>query len=78
MKNLQKGLKFLYQKVVIDSFVKLKSVGGKGNIFIDEQSYINSGTVIYSGNGILIGKNVLIVANCTLAQSTMSLNLNIN
>ncbi len=63
-----KGTKiFISKKVVIDSFVKLKSVGGKGNIFIDEQSYINSGTVIYSGNGILIGKNVLIAANCTLA-----------
>ena len=51
----------------IDSFVKLKSVGGKGDIIIGSDSYINSGCVLYSGNGIKIGSNVLIAANCTLA-----------
>lgn len=53
--------------VVIDSFVKIKPVGGTGDVIIDENTYINSGVVIYSGNGIRIGKNVLIAANCTLA-----------
>jgi acetyltransferase-like isoleucine patch superfamily enzyme len=51
----------------IDSFVKIKPVGGSGDVVIGEQSYINSGTVIYSGNGVRIGDHVLIAANCTLA-----------
>jgi virginiamycin A acetyltransferase len=53
--------------VFIDSFVKIKPVGGLGDIIIGENSYINAGTVIYSGNGIKIGTGVLIAANCTLA-----------
>lgn len=53
--------------VVIDSFVKIKPVGGLGDLRIGENSYVNSGTVIYTGNGVAIGKNVLIAANCTLA-----------
>ncbi len=52
---------------MIDSFVKIKFVGGVGNIEIGENTYINSGCVLYSGNGIKIGKNVLIAANCTFA-----------
>jgi acetyltransferase-like isoleucine patch superfamily enzyme len=51
----------------IDSFVKIKPVGGTGDIIIGENTFINSGVVIYSGNGVFIGKNVLIAANCTLA-----------
>ena len=53
--------------VVIDSFVKIKPTGGTGDVLIGENSYINSGTVIYTGNGVKIGKSVLISANCTLA-----------
>jgi acetyltransferase-like isoleucine patch superfamily enzyme len=53
--------------VVVDSFVKIKSVGGNGDLVIGENSYINSGTVVYTGNGVQIGKGVLIAANCTLA-----------
>lgn len=53
--------------VVIDSFVKIKPVGGVGDVIIGENSYINSGTTIYSGNGVQIGKGVLIASNCTLA-----------
>jgi virginiamycin A acetyltransferase len=52
---------------MIDSFVKVKFTGGEGNIEIGENSYINSGCVLYSGNGIKIGNNVLIAANCTFA-----------
>ncbi len=51
----------------IDAFVKIKPVGGTGDIIIGAKSYINSGTVIYSGNGVRIGSHVLIAANCTLA-----------
>lgn len=51
----------------IDSFVKIKFVGGNENIVIGQNSYINSGCVLYSGNGILIGNDVLIAANCTFA-----------
>jgi len=53
--------------VHIDSFVKIKPVGGIGNIYIGKNSYINSGSVIYSGNGVKIGENVLIAPNCTIA-----------
>ena len=54
------------QNSVIDDFVKLKHVGGKGNIEIGENVYINSGTVIYSGNGVKIGNNVLVGPGCIL------------
>jgi acetyltransferase-like isoleucine patch superfamily enzyme len=54
---------------VIDAFVKIKPVGGKGDVIIGNHSYINSGTVIYSGHGVIIGNNVLIAANCTLAAT---------
>ncbi len=53
--------------VFIDSFVKIKCIGGIGDIVIGKNSFINSGTVIYSGNGISIGEDVLIAANCTFA-----------
>ena len=53
--------------VHIDAFVKIKPVGGSGDVVIGRYSYINSGTVIYSGNGVRIGEHVLIAANCTLA-----------
>lgn len=51
----------------IDSFVKIKPVGGMADVIIGERCFINSGCVIYSGNGITIGNDVLIAANCTLA-----------
>ncbi len=54
------------QYSVIDDFVKIKHVGGKGNIEIGDYVYLNSGTVIYSGNGVKIGNNVLIGPNCNL------------
>lgn len=54
------------QNSVIDDFVKIKHVGGKGDIVIGEFVYINSGTVIYSGNGVKIGNHVLIGPNCNL------------
>lgn len=53
--------------VMIDSFVKIKPVGGTGDVVIGANSVVNSGTVIYSGNGVRIGKNVLIASNCSLA-----------
>lgn len=54
------------QHSVIDDFVKIKHVGGKGTITIGEFVYINSGTVIYSGNGVTIGNNVLIGPGCNI------------
>ena len=63
-----KGSKLkIAEGVTIDSFVKIKFVGGTADILIGEDSYVNSGCVLYSGNGIVIGKNVLIAANCTIA-----------
>ncbi|WP_291571677.1 acyltransferase [Clostridium sp. UBA4548] len=55
--------------VHIDSFVKIKPVGGVGDVHIGKNSYINSCTVIYTGNGVEIGEDVLIGPNCTLAPT---------
>lgn len=52
---------------VIDSFVKIKPVGGNGDVIIGARSFINSGCVLYSGNGITIGNDVAIAANCVFA-----------
>lgn len=52
---------------VIDSFVKIKPVGGRGDVLIGSHSIVNSGCVIYSGNGVTIGDNVAIAANCVFA-----------
>ncbi len=54
---------------VVDSFVKIKPVGGLGDVVIGAHSYINSGCVLYSGHGITIGNNVLVAANCTFAAT---------
>lgn len=63
-----KGTKIVIEEgVKIDSFVKIKPVGGTGDVHIGKNSYINSGVVIYSGNGVHIGEDVLIASNCTLA-----------
>lgn len=53
--------------VMIDSFVRIKPVGGSGDIRIGNDCFINSGSVIFSGNGVDIGEWVLIAPNCTLA-----------
>lgn len=52
---------------MIDSFVKFKPAGGRGDVIIGDHVAINSGCVLYSGNGIRIGNHVAIAANCTLA-----------
>ena len=52
---------------VIDSFVKIKPVGGIGDVLIGDRVTINSGCVLYTGNGITIGNDVAIAANCVLA-----------
>ena len=52
---------------VIDSFVKVKPVGGSGDLLIGEHVVINSGCVLYTGHGIKIGNHVAIAANCTFA-----------
>jgi acetyltransferase-like isoleucine patch superfamily enzyme len=56
-------------QVSIDAFVKIKPVGGSGDLIIGRGTHINAGTVIYTGNGIIIGQDVLIGPNCTLAPS---------
>lgn len=57
------------EEVYIDSFVRIRAVGGSGDVRIGRRSYLNAGTVIYSGNGVDIGQGVLIAANCTLAPT---------
>jgi acetyltransferase-like isoleucine patch superfamily enzyme len=60
---------YIGEKSQIDDFVKIKHVGGTGDIKIGSYVYINSGTVIYSGNGITIGNDVLIGPNCSLVPA---------
>lgn len=55
--------------VFIDAFVRIRPVGGMGDVRIGRGSYLNSGTVVFSGNGVIIGENVLIAPNCTLAPT---------
>jgi virginiamycin A acetyltransferase len=52
---------------VVDSFVKFKPAGGRGDVIIGSDTTINSGCVLYTGNGIKIGNDVAIAANCVLA-----------
>ena len=52
---------------VLDSFVKIKPAGGRGDLEIGHHSVINSGCVLYTGHGIRIGNHVAIAANTTLA-----------
>ena len=56
-------------QVMIDSFVRIKPVGGSGDIRIGKNTFINSGTVIFSGNGVDIDEWVLIAPNCTIAAA---------
>ncbi len=53
----------------IDSFVKFKPAGGKGDIVIGESCVFNSGCVLYSGNGITVGNAVSVAANCVFAPT---------
>ncbi len=63
-----RGTKIIIKEgVMIDSFVKIKPVGGSGDVVIGARSAVNSGCVIYSGNGVTIGEDVAIAANCTFA-----------
>jgi virginiamycin A acetyltransferase len=54
-------------RTMIDSFVKIKPVGGSGDVLIGQDCAINSGCVIYSGNGLTMGDGVAVAANCTFA-----------
>jgi len=53
--------------VIVDSFVKIKPVGGLGDVVIGDHSVINAGCMLYSGNGIRIGRFVAVAANCVFA-----------
>ena len=55
--------------VVIDAFVKIKPVGGTGDVIIGRNTVVNSGCVIYTGNGVTIGAHCAIAANCTFAST---------
>ena len=52
---------------VLDSFVKIKPAGGRGDLVIGHHSVINAGCALYTGHGIRIGNHVAIAANTTLA-----------
>lgn len=57
---------YIGENCFIDDFVKIKHVGGNGDVRIANRVYINSGCVLYSGNGIIIGDDVLIGPNCSI------------
>ena len=68
IEDSQRGTKIVIDDgVQIDSFVKIKTAGGLGDVFIGKNSYLNSGVVIYTGNGLRIGNIVLVASNCTFA-----------
>jgi virginiamycin A acetyltransferase len=60
---------YLGKGCVIDDFVKIKHVGGTGDVVIGENCFINSGCVLYSGNGIKFGNFVLLGPNCNIVPS---------
>jgi virginiamycin A acetyltransferase len=60
---------YLGKGCVIDDFVKIKHVGGSGDIVIGENCYLNSGCVLYSGNGIKFGDYVLLGPNCNIVPT---------
>lgn len=51
----------------IDAFVRTKPSGGRGNIVIGANCYLNSGTVLYSGHGISVGDSTLLAAHVVIA-----------
>lgn len=55
--------------VFIDSFVRIKPIGGMGDLVIGANCDINSGCVLFTGNGIRMGENVLIAPSCTFAPT---------
>lgn len=57
------------ENVYIDSFVRIRPVGGEGDIKIGPNCFINAGCVLFSGNGITMGENVLVAPNCTFAPT---------
>jgi virginiamycin A acetyltransferase len=64
---------YIGEHCVIDDFVKIKHVGGQGDVKIGNHVYLNSGTVIYSGNGVSIGDNVLMGPNSSIVPVNHSL-----
>ena len=60
---------YLGKGCVIDDFVKIKHVGGSGDVVIGENCYLNSGCVLYSGNGIKFGNFVLLGPNCNIVPT---------
>lgn len=59
----------IYERVSVDSFVKIKFAGGTGDVVIGAGSQLNSGVVIYSGNGVILEEGVLVGANTTFAPT---------
>jgi virginiamycin A acetyltransferase len=60
---------YLGEGCVIDDFVKIKHVGGTGDVVIGTNCYLNSGCVLYSGNGIKFGNYVLLGPNCNIVPT---------
>jgi virginiamycin A acetyltransferase len=57
---------YIGENCIIDDFVKIKHVGGSGDIRIEQNVFLNSFTIIYSGNGVHIGSNTAIGPNCSI------------
>ena len=70
IENSPRGTKLIIgENSLIDSFVKIRPVGGSGDVQIGNNTEINANCVLYTGNGIKIGNNVLIAAGCVLAPT---------
>jgi acetyltransferase-like isoleucine patch superfamily enzyme len=53
----------------IDAFAMIRSVGGMGDVLIDEDSRVGPHCVLYSGNGITIGKHVLMAPHVSIVPA---------
>jgi len=53
----------------IYDFVVIRAVGGRGDIIIGENCYINPQTTLYSGAGITFGNYVLIGPGCSIVPA---------
>lgn len=54
---------------IIESFVKIKPVGGNSSLLIGEHDVIYSGCFLHACHGIVIGNNVAVAANCTFTPA---------
>ena len=50
----------------VEAFAMIRCVGGRGDVDVGENSYVNPYCVLYSGNGIRIGRDALLAPGVQL------------